>query len=403
MAAVPAPGEVPEEEREKPPVIDLWGPLRALGELIANAFKGFIDFIAEGLAKFWMRMIPAKEILPKEIYTSLTSSSPEWTIPLINDLVHYYVREASEYISSVVETNPYIDSSVGREVEEKIKTFLLPSAIAMITLSVVSQLAELLHPLRELRVGETVRDVLRAMGVTQLVDSMFRMIYSESLLQPLKYDLNYLVRPWLPPQNIVDTMLFQEGIDEKKWEEYYRRIGWAEEWIDAWRKARYRPPSMWILYRVIENPNIPDEWYDKVLRYHGLDEEDREVLKEVFKWYSLKDEIYRYRDRVVYWYRKGMMSKERLLQELTSLPLSKEVIDYTVALADLEYEFEVLEDKVSTVREGFRKGRVSELEYVNMLRELGVGEERIAVWLELDKLKRKVELRKTVVSLAEVG
>jgi hypothetical protein len=198
-------------------------------------------------------------------------------------------------------------------------------------------------------------------------------------------------------------MLFQEGIDENAWEDYYRKMGWSDFWINAWRKARYRPPSPWLVYRVIENPNVPEEWYDKVLRYHGYDAEDRKVMIEAFRWYSLKDEIYKYRDKVVYWYKKGMLSKDRLLNELSNLPLSKEVISWTVALADLEAEMEVLEDKVNTIREGFRKGKINELEYINQLKLLGIEEKRISAWLELDKIKRKVELRKTVVSLEEVG
>ena len=79
------------------------------------------------------------------------------------------------------------------------------------------------------------------------------------------------------------------------------------------------------------------------------------------------------------------------------------MINWVVAKADLEAELETLEDKVNTIREGFRKGRITELEYINQLRAFGIEERRINAWLELDKIKRKVELRKTVVSLEEVG
>ena len=403
--------KTPEEEllealRERRPLIqfpDILGPLRELGKTIVDAFRGFIDYISDGLGKFWERVIPAKEVLPTEIYSSLTTTTPEWAKPLVNELTHYFISQADTVISSSIESNPYVDTRIQDQVTSKIRTFLLPSTIAIVAASVAAQLAELIHPLRELRVSETVKSILTAMGLFTINQMIWSVLYGEALIQPLKYDLNALLRPWLPPASVVDTMLFQEGIDETAWEDYYRRIEWSDFWINAWRKARYNPPSVWLLYRLMENPNIPEEWYDKVLRYHRYDVEDREVLKEAFKWYSLKDEIYRYRNTLVSWYKKGMLSKDRLISELSNLPLSEEVISWTVALADLESEMEVLEDKVNTIREGFKKGKINELEYINQLKLLGIEDRRISAWLELDKIKRKVELRKTVVSLEEVG
>jgi len=370
---------------------------------ITKAFGGFITYIAEGLKKFWLAVIPAKELLPKEIFTHLTTTTPEWARPLVNDLAHYYLNQAKGVIRSVVETNPYVDTKVQEDVARRLDTILLPSISAIVVSSVAAQLAELIHPLRELRVSETVRNILAALGLYTIVSGAWNVIYTDVFLQPLKYDLNALVRPWLPPQSLVDTMLFQEGIEEREWEEYYRKLGWSDRWISAWRKARYSPPSVWLLYRLMENPNVPEEWYDKVLRYHRIDEEDREVLKEGFRWYSLKDEIYRYRDRLVYYYRKGLIPKTRFIEELDTLPLSKDVIDYVVRTAELERDIELKEDRINAVREGFRKGKLTELEYVSMLREEGIEEPVIQSWLALDKVKRRVELRKTVVSLAEVG
>jgi len=392
--------------REMKPVIqfpDILGPLRTLGEMITNAFRGFIEYIAEGLKKFWDLVIPTKEILPKEIFSSLTTTTPDWAKPFTNELTHYYLRQTDTLINSLVESNPYVDVRVQDEVSNKLRTFLLPTTATIVTASIAAQLAELIHPLRELRVSETVKSILTGMGLFTVNSALWGLLYSELLIQPLKYELNTLVRPWLPPQSLVDTMYFQEGITEDTWTDYYRKLGWSDSWIEAWRKARYSPPSVWLLYRLMENPNIPTEWYDKVLRYHRLDEEDRELLKEAFKWYSLKDEIYRYRDAVVSYFKKGLISKTKLVEELTNLPLSKEAVDYTVALAEFSRDIELKEDRVNAIREGFRKGKLTELEYVNMLKDEGIEEVVIESWLYLDKVKRKVELRKTVVSLAEVG
>jgi len=404
MALAPAPGEVPEEEkREERPIIDLWSPLRAFAEWLLSGFERFKQWIADGIKTFWDKVIPLKEQLPRDIYSSLTTTSPEWATPLTNELVHYYINYVKSYIKSIIESSPYVDRRVDDEVVAKLASILIPSATTTVVLSIAAQLAELLHPLRELRIGETIRDIEKAMGLSEVIASVYRVLYSETIIQPLKYDLNSIVRPFLPPPNVVDTMLFQEGIDERKWEEFYRKIGWGDEWIVAWRKARYRPPSPFLLYRLMENPNIPQEWYDKVLRYHALDEEDRSILIEAFKWYSLKDEIYRYRDSLVSYYRKGVLSKTRLLEEMNNLPLSKDVVDWTVKLADFSREMELREDLINSIREGFRKGKITELEYVNQLKDLNVDEPVIYSWLALDKVKRRVELRKTVVSLEEVG
>jgi len=370
---------------------------------VKEAFRGFIDFIAEGIAKFWERAIPAREAIPKEIASSLTTTTPDWAKPLINELTHHYLKQVKTVTRSLIAINPYIDRNAEDAVYDKVASIIIPAASTVIATAVATQLAEIVHPLRELRVSEMTRAILEAMGVFALVNAVWNLIYMESLIQPLKYELNYVVRPWLPPQSIVDTMLFQEGIGERAWEEYYRKIGWSEEWINAWRKARHRPPSPFLLYRLMENPNIPARWYDKVLRYHGLDKEDVEILKEAFKWYALKDEIYKYRDAVVYWYRKGLINTARLYSELSALPLSKDVIEWTASLAKLHREMEIREDLISAIREGFRKGKITELEYVNQLRALDVEDPVIAGWLEVDKVKRKVELRKTVVSLEEVG
>jgi hypothetical protein len=405
MAVAPKPGEGPPKEEERKPPDWSWilGPIQSLANAILAGLSAFRDWIADGIKKFWDKVIPVKEVLPKEIYTSLTTTTPDWAKPLVNELTHYYLAQARAVITSAVESNPYVDVRIQKDVETRISNILMPAITTLVVSSVAAQLAELIHPLRELRVSETVKNVLTAFGLYAVVDTTWRLLYGEALIQPLKYELNALIRPWLPPQPIVDQMYFQEGITEEEWEDYYRKMGWSERWIAAWRKARYRPPSVWLLYRVIENPNVPEGWYDKVLRYHALDAEDRAVMIEAFKWIAHKDEIYRYRDRVVYYYKKGLINRERLIAELEKLPLTADTIELTVELADFESEMEVLEDKVNAIREGFRKGKITELEYMNQLKSLGIEERRIAAWLELDKLKRKVELRKTVVSLGEVG
>jgi hypothetical protein len=158
-----------------------------------------------------------------------------------------------------------------------------------------------------------------------------------------------------------------------------------------------------MLYRVFEIPNIPESWYEKVLKYHGLDEEDRTILKEGIKFISLKDEIYTYRDKLKYYYKKGLISKDKFLAYMGELPLTAEVINLTVKTAELERDMELKEDLVNSIREGFKKGKLKEDEYKSMLKDLGIDDEVISSWLQLDKVKRKVELRKTVVSLMEVG
>lgn len=382
---------------------DFKGPIESLKEKLSELFSKIRDHIADGLRAFWEKVIPAREMLPKEIYSSLTTTTPDWAKPLVNELTHYYLSQADAVINSVVESNPYVDTRYQEQIKVRLKSYLLPAAAAIITSSVAAQLAELIHPIRELRVSDTVRSILTALGLFTVVNSVWTTVYNDILVYPLKYELHALARPFLPPPEIVDTMLFQGGINEAAWEEYYKKYGWSDFWINAWRIARHRPPSAYLLYRVIENPNIPEEWYREVLREHGYKPQDIEVMIQAIKWYSLKDEIYRYRDTLVSYYKKGLINRERLINELTNLPLSREVINWVVAKADLEAEMEIIEDKVNAIREGFRKGRVTELEYINMLRQLGIEERRINAWLELDKIKRKVELRKTVVSLEEVG
>jgi hypothetical protein len=383
--------------------LDIKGPFESLKEKLAELFGKLKEHIADGLRAFWDKVVPAKEVLPKEIYSSLTTTTPSWAKPLVNELTHYYLSQAEAAINSVVESNPYVDTKYQDQVKARLKSYLLPATAAIITGSVAAQLAELIHPIRELRVSETVRNILTALGLYTVVNSVWTTIYNDILVYPLKYELHALTRPFLPPPQIVDTMLFQGGIDEAAWEEYYKKYGWSDYWINAWKIARYRPPSAYLLYRVIENPNIPEEWYTRVLQEHGYKPEDIAIIIQAIKWYSLKDEIYRYRDTLVSYYKKGLINRDRLINELTSLPLTREVINWTVAKADLEAEMEALEDKVNAVREGFRKGKITELEYINQLKAFGIEERRINAWLELDKIKRKVELRSTVVSLQEVG
>jgi len=271
---------------------------KKLVNLLLGGFEKFRDWIADGLKAFWEKVIPVKETLTKDLSESLRTSTPDWAKPLVNDLTHYFISYTDGVVDSVVSANPYIDPKYEGAIRERLKTYLMPAATAVIAASVAAQLAELLHPLRELRVSETVKNVLNVMGLFTVTNAIWNILYSEALIQPFKYELNSMVRPWLPPSSIVDTMLFQEGIDEEKWEEYYRKIGWSEEWIKAWKKARTRPPSVFIIYRVMEWPNTPEKWIDKVLRYHAYDEEDREILKEFFRWYALRDEFERYASKL---------------------------------------------------------------------------------------------------------
>lgn len=149
---------------------------------------------------------------------------------------------------------------------------------------------ELVHPFKEMGLKQVSAMLYDMGGFGRIASALTLELATASYITPLRWSLNSLMRPNLPPLALFDQMLFQENIDEGTWETAHRMYGWKDTHIAAWRKTMSRVPAQRTVLSLLEDPDVDLEWIRQKIRWGGFDAKDAEQLIAYGKRRVLSDE-----------------------------------------------------------------------------------------------------------------
>ncbi len=150
---------------------------------------------------------------------------------------------------------------------------------------------ELIHPLKQLGFTRFAAFMWDLADFKNAGGEIVRVWSQVGITEPLRWGLNLLYRPALPPLQLVDQMLFEGNIDQHEWRLQYALRGWTDEHIDAWFRTMFREPSQRLLLSMMEWPGLPGGYVVSTLKEIGLSEDHIGVILEFQRWRSSRDDV----------------------------------------------------------------------------------------------------------------
>lgn len=145
-----------------------------------------------------------------------------------------------------------------------------------------------------------------------------------------------------------------------------------------------RIDARWMLrWRVIDTQE-----HMQLLRMDGLHPDWQQKVAEA-EWRNLLvDERTALRNVYIRKYRLGLITEDELRARLEALYYTPREVAWIVQRAKEEYEMDLLEDKVDAAKQAYRKDLLTDEEFLNMLLEWGIREERARLIVAEESFKK---------------
>jgi hypothetical protein len=133
---------------------------------------------------------------------------------------------------------------------------------------------------------------------------------------------------------------------------------------------------------------ITDEEAKKMLKMSGLHPDwiDRTVLG--WKLYLFREEINKIIQQAITDRAEGWITDDEFRDRLSKLGVTKERIEYYLATAKAKEERELRKERLKIAIEAFRRDLITKDEFVQMLKDLGLNEERIQNIVTLEEFRK---------------
>jgi len=316
-----------------------------------------------------------------------------------------------------------------REVIRGILTELMKSAVGM-TLPFIA--SELVHPMKSLGMGRLSALLYDIGGFGVLAYNINSTIVNTLTTPKLKYALNYLVRPWIPPAEDLVTFYAREAINPEDFRRYMHLQGFDDFFIDAYLAAHWVPPPIHQVYdllrrRLIDLATAKDlikrldimeemreplaklaylvpprvdvrrgyeygllsaEEVDDYLRKGGYSDEDAVILGKIQRRLALSAEISDLRREFEKDYVDGFIDEDTFRANLAELGFPDELIEFRVEAIKTRHEREYKREQIRIYREAFRKDLITAEDLKSFLLELGLSEEKADPIVTLEQLKK---------------
>lgn len=175
-------------------------------------------------------------------------------------------------------------------------------------------------------------------------------------------------------------------IDTNQRDQLYLAAGYDKEWHSKLTENEYYIPTVYDLTRIADFVEIDSIWATKILKERGVRERDITKILAMLKIRPLRDEIRRQIALWVYRYRMGWASAvelEAALQEyLDGGFIQSTEKDFTVQEAELNYEDELMYEKIQIYSWYFKTAVISEEELLQDFLDLGIREEKANLMVE---------------------
>jgi len=230
------------------------------------------------------------------------------------------------------------------------------------------------------------------------------------LTTPLRYYFNYLVRPWLPDRRVIDEAMSRDlfmspetlnpelaqGIKAlvgpEGGEAFERRMlgyhGFADEWYPVYKELANSRVGYFALSAIARMGVFDEALFKSELMRAGYWERARELLLDMYRRTSVEEVRGLYVNDPLLAFREGWFDETRLRQELIECGIPKKGIDRYIHAAWIKYEVDLLSDRLAALKDAYRKGLVTDDDFIQRLTGWGMVEERAREHLHREQIRR---------------
>jgi hypothetical protein len=352
--------------------------LKGMGEALGTALQGFMDWLLKGLGTV---ATTVGSFLNERVVAPLASAVGGLKTWLTNALQGLF-QSVLSFFSSPKSPDPQDPVRSIAEVLTTVFGFTLSMALPLMA-------GELVHPLKEMGFKQVSAMLYDMAGFGKIASALTLELATASYIMPLRWGLNMLWRPRIPPTSMADRMLFEGNIDEAGWRTIYAKWGWKEADINAWRRTMYIKPNQRTLLTMLEDPEVPEEWVLRKLSELGLEPGDRDQLVEYKRRLIEAKRLARLdpeKSRLITNAKsdlvKGYITEGTLRATLAELGIEADEIDYHVADALGDRLRRYKDQLLDTYRDGYVKDLVTDDELEARVREVLVDEEAADLFLQ---------------------
>jgi hypothetical protein len=175
-------------------------------------------------------------------------------------------------------------------------------------------------------------------------------------------------------------------IDTNQRDQLYLAAGYDKEWHSKLTENEYYIPTVYDLTRIADFVEIDSIWATKILKERGVRDRDITKILAMLKIRPLRDEIRRQIALWVYRYRMGWASPVELEAALQAYLdggfIQATEKDFTTQEAELNYEDELMYEKIQIYSWYFKTAVISEEDLLQDFLDLGIREEKANLMVE---------------------
>lgn len=309
-------------------------------------------------------------------------------------------------IDMVISTMESAGQTVPADVRSKLAGVLIPVLSLGLTLEIASDLAELIHPLKNMGLSGASHFIHDTCGFTALTESYIYPIRRSLIEQPTTYNINRLTQPNYIGPTQARVLVWKRLITPDKYADVLRVHGIREEFVPALQADVWRELSIRDLQRAYDVDTVPDDFARATIRRGGLSDPDVEVVLKSLKKRVLVKELGDIRILQRSQYKDGTITKAQYLEILQRRDVTGQDAQELINAVDAENKHDALEEDRALYEKKFLDGRATQAELEAALGRLEKTPEfitsRIARLTEQKLGKLKLDDKDLLLSRADI-
>lgn len=224
-------------------------------------------------------------------------------------------------------------------------------------------MGELVHPLKQLGMGRMAAYFWDMADFKAIGGDVMKLLNRSSTLLPLEYGLSEFFRPRMPNTDEARKWFYWDKTKETYLRQAYRVHGFSDEYITNFMNTIWEVPSQRVVLNMIETPGVDTEWIRNVLRRHGMDEGDVEIMIDYARRKRLNDEFAELVSAYETAFIAGYVDVQEFVQTLTDVGRSEHEVQWKVWAANRKEQTQRLKEDIDIVVSGFRADNLTQQEF----------------------------------------
>jgi hypothetical protein len=293
-------------------------------------------------------------------------------------------RAPIEAVLSVVEGG-------GAPIEAALRDKIVKSVTPMISLGlswvILSTLAELIHPVKNMGFGGISHFLYETVGFQALSNSYIAPVREGLIEDPIRHQVLAVSRPFNPSIGSISWLARKRLIDKAQFDEGYAFWGVKQEWADREYQGLWSQPRLLELVRIQEGADLPPDYLTRKLRLAGFSDEDLPLLLGSLRKRFVTQVIGNLHTLKRNQYKNGAITRTQYIAYLEAQGLGPEEYREFVDSVDAERAFDEAQDLAqdqaaatrsevaaqrALARTRYKNGAIDKATYISTLTTAGI-------------------------------